>query len=226
MDRGRGVNLTGIRFAVYVGNIILIGRNRAELDDVMSELIGVLEDDHLHAHERTFACGQADVIGLEIRASELRVRTSEKRFWRLYKPLGWVLKNKRLSGVLMEKIIGHCTYVAMICRPLLSIFSSVYKFIRAKHREVPFMWTSVRSELWMLRSLMLLAESRWGLGWSPVCSVSDACPTGYGSGAARLPLKTVASVGRVTERSRSKRADLVGARAVALGRMNSADGRS
>ncbi|CAK0855314.1 unnamed protein product [Prorocentrum cordatum] len=103
----------------------------------------------------------------------------------------------------IEKVVGHCTFLALLSRTSLSIFRSVYTFI-ARHRDhgtVP-LWESVRWELEAFRNVIPLIRRDFGAPWSSKVMASDASFWGYGVVSRDLPPDKVQQLGRVSERWR------------------------
>ncbi len=53
-------------------------------------------------------------------------------------------------GQQLEVLLGHATFFGMLDRKILSVFSSVYKFVKAKHLVNCRLWNSCREEIFGL----------------------------------------------------------------------------
>lgn len=113
-------------------------------------------------------------------------------------------------------MLGHATYCALGCRLLLSIFHTVYKFLRKNYNVVSNLWASVIEELRCFAGLMIFIDHEWGKGWNPVVSSSDASEYGFGICTSHWDPAQVSSVGRISERSRFRRTGGHNARESAL----------
>ena len=74
-----------------------------------------------------------------------------KRFWKLREGIGALLAARRVSGDCLRVIIGHCTFAALLVRPLLSCFHDCYRFVEACGPRAEPLWKGCRSELTAFR---------------------------------------------------------------------------
>ena len=72
----------------------------------------------------------AESLGVRIDGKRGRVLAVEKRLRKLGTILSWLAMRPRASAKILERVVGHVTFVFLLRRPLLSIFSSVYAYIR------------------------------------------------------------------------------------------------
>ena len=86
------------------------------------------------------------------------VRAASSKDGKLSLTLQWFLERRRVWGQLLERIMGHVTYISLVSRRLLSAFASVYKFQRTHFSKPPFLWTSCRSEIKHLVGALPLLE--------------------------------------------------------------------
>lgn len=113
-------------------------------------------------------------------------------------------------------MLGHCTFIGLTNRLLLSIFHSIYAFIRKEYYTPSRLWDSVREELIAFRGLMIFLQSDWARPWNDLVACSDSSTTGYGVSTAYWPRGTVGECGRILERTRFKRVGGCDARESAL----------
>lgn len=99
---------------------------------------------------------------------------------------------------------------------MLSIFHSIYAFIRKEYYTPSRLWDSVREELIAFRGLMIFLQSDWARPWNDLVACSDSSTTGYGVSTAYWPRGTVGECGRILERTRFKRVGGCDARESAL----------
>ena len=187
---------------VYVDNLGVMGVVEADVANALEGACNSLKSSGLDTHEEILCKEKMDSLGVELDAARQRTRLTDKRYWRLEGALEWTLRQSRLSGQLVEQLVGHCTFAGLICRYSLSCFSATYKFIhRHYHQRVP-LWDSVRKELTAFKGLLPLLVSDWGLQWRREVLCSDASEEGYGGCVSYWPRGTVAHHGRHPERSR------------------------
>ena len=113
-------------------------------------------------------------------------------------------------------LVGHITFLCLVRRELLCIFSTVYRFIQDSYLDSQKLWASVVQELTVFKGLMVFLESPWDREWNSLVLASDASLTGYGVSKAWWPTAVCRDVGRIRERDRFRDANGVGARASAL----------
>ena len=61
---------------------------------------------------------------------------SPKRIWRFLRSVRHVLAWERVSGLLLEVIVGHLVSMTLVCRELLSVVSACYGFIQESGIDV------------------------------------------------------------------------------------------
>ncbi|CAE7706879.1 unnamed protein product, partial [Symbiodinium necroappetens] len=122
--------------AEYVDNFFVCGIDREFVQQSFDRLRGILESWGFAIHEVTEAQPIVEGLGLRFDGAERRVTLTSQRVWKL-----------RLSAIALgrlrgppppkwiEKIVGHFTFAMMVRREALSVFSSVYKYIRASPCE-------------------------------------------------------------------------------------------
>ena len=75
---------------------------------------------------------------------------------------------------MLEVLVGHCTYAALVRRPVLSVFHCVLRFILAERgKQVVLWWPSVVEELQVFRGLMPFLSSDWWLRWNLLASATQ-----------------------------------------------------
>lgn len=79
----------------------------------------------------------------------------------------------------MEKLLGHLTFIALMCRETLAVFDWIYKFVRQDNIPCKLPAEVVR-ELQIFRSLIPLIHRSLHMPWSSVVHCVDASPWGMG----------------------------------------------
>ena len=192
IDRGPVPDTSGACYTVYVDNTIVIGTNRAEVDAMMQRGLAAVRAAGLPVHEVCSASTQAEVLGWQFNGSRCLVSGKPSRMWRLQLAIQWILAQPLVRGKDVEKLVGHCTFMALIRRPALAILSRVYPFIN-RHRDstaVP-LWASVRAELSTFASIIPLLRAQLDLPISDKVYCTDASEWGYGLVSQRLSLQSV-----------------------------------
>ena len=88
----------------------------------------------------------------------------------------------------------------------------MYAFCQANYDAVVPLWRAVHDELTHFLGLVALLAAEWCLPWNPVVLASDAALQGWAVGSSWWSVDDVRRVGRVSERTRFRTEDMVGAR--------------
>ncbi|CAK0883464.1 unnamed protein product, partial [Prorocentrum cordatum] len=201
---------------VCVDNLGAVSDDADLSDRVVSEWSDLFEPVGLALHKSESHGGAGEALGTELDGARLRSGITSSRFWKLERGLTGLLARGRCSGQALEKVIGHCTFCVLAARESLSIFHTVYKFISVQYFDVSTMWPEVVEELVAFRGVLLLLGRDWWLPWNPCVLETDASLAGWAMAQSFWEPSQVASVGRVSERSRFKRVCAHSARESAL----------
>ena len=147
-DRRRAPNCR-CAHAQYVDNLIVIGTGASEVQDRFAAAVNSLKAAGLQVHEEeTASTGDSTVLGWEYTAHRI-FRPTRKRVWKTRCAIRELLRRGKARGEIVERLLGHLTFLSLCRREALSVFGEVYKFVKA-HRhcssEVPLP-RSVRQEL-------------------------------------------------------------------------------
>lgn len=113
--------------------------------------------------------------------------------------------------------MGHLTWAALVRRESLSIFTSIYAFIRRCYFASHALWPSLQRELRQFSALLPLLTADLSLRWSGVATVSDASEIGFAVLERAVGETNAGSWGRQAETWRYRCEAAVQARAHALG---------
>ena len=192
-------------FYVYVDSIGVISADPAKAAAARDGVVKSFADQGISCHTGSAPATILESLGVEFN-SELGVfRPTYKRYWYLRLAARWLLRRRQVRGDQLETLLGHFTYFGLIRRPVLSVFASCYKFVRACYDHPAVLWASARQEIWAFLGLMPLVVAEWSLPWSPVVLCYDSCPEGRGFCCSEWDPEDVARAGRVVERLRFKR---------------------
>lgn len=203
-------------YYVYVDNLGVFGNSRAAVEQSMQELQQEFDSRGLILHSSSISDGEVEALGCMVEGRLLRSRITPTRLWKIHQGLLGLVRRGRCTGRTLEVVIGHCTFAGLLNRASLSIFCSVYPFMKKHYREVSALWPSVKNELLAFSGVIFMLCQDWWRHWNPVVSSSDSSLTGYGICQAVWPSQKVAEVGRRLERSRFKRTSGHSARESAL----------
>ena len=186
----------------YIDNFGVIGVSQSDVTSILGRAEASFNSKNLLLHELNVEAGGAEALGMVVDCTRFETYNSAKRFGRIRKSLTYILNQRTVAGWVVEVLVGHCTYFALVNRDLLSIFSATYAFIRKHYTKAATLWKSVQCELRAFRGLMVFASARWTDPWSPKVYACDSSLTGFGIQSAVWDSETVAQVGRVKEKSR------------------------
>ena len=167
-------------------------------------------------HAGTVSTGSTRALGCDLRADLLASRITPERYHNRRQALDGLLRRRRVSGRLLEVVIGHATFVGLMCRPVLSVFNTVYRFIQAHYSKPTPLWETAREELRAFKGLMIFLHADWCRGWNNYVVATDASMTGYGVVSSIWQDSDVAAVGRELERGRFRKLGSHSAREAAL----------
>ncbi len=205
-----------VRHYVYVDNLGILSPDRELVAQALAEVERIFEAKQLLLHAGEIHSQSVKALGVELRGDILAVRITPSRYHKVRQSITGILERRKVSGKLVEVALGHCTFIGLTNRLLLSVFHSIYAFIRKNYRTPTRLWDSVKEELIAFRGLMIFLQSDWARPWNELVSCSDSSTTGYGVSTAFWPRDAVGECGRVLERTRFRRVGGCDARESAL----------
>ena len=209
-DRGPPAALgkvkSGLTGYLYVDNIGMWCDNEASLAEAVSRVKQGFQELGLLLHDDGMTADRTEALGCELDLRHRCCRVTEKRASRLQGALREALNRRRLAGWELERLLGHATFVALLARPLLSCFSTVYKFVQTAGQQRIATWVSVKEELRAFLGLLPLVESDWRRPWNELVLSSDASEVAFGTAQAYWPKDEVQRVGCTPEKARFVRA--------------------
>ena len=210
-----GVN--DVHSSLYVDNVSCISHSPTTVQIDADRLRDVLNQDKLLVHDEITKCTRTTFCGLDFDGQELRIRVSPHRAWNLILAIRFIQTCERIHGSSIEAIVGHLTWCFLARRELLSIFSSIYKFICLHRNETTELWPSVRYELALAASLLPMAYADIDRPWSDVITATDASLAGFGVCELASDSVTTGELGRTAEKWRYETEAIIHARTNALG---------
>lgn len=223
-DRGKPVVFTHpgkkdhpqVRHYVYVDNLGIISPHRGLVQSALSQLPEAFDAEGLILHPGELQHERVKALGCELRGDILATRLTPERFHKVRLSIEGVLRRRKVTGQVLEIVLGHATFCALTCRSLMSIFNTIYRFIQSNYYCPAVLWRTVREELVCFKGLMIYLHSDWWRGWNGMVSCSDSSTTGYGVSTSFWDPAVVARCGRTLERSRFRKLGAHSARDSAL----------
>ncbi|CAK0906068.1 unnamed protein product, partial [Prorocentrum cordatum] len=163
-----------------------------------------LTADGFAVHEEEGASLWAESLGFAIDGLTGEVGPTAKRATRLAAAGRWLARRPRITGVMLERFLGHCTFQLMGERSLLSIFGSCYRFVRVHYKQKVRLWQSAARECEWLSALVRFARTNLRRPWSPTAHMFDSSETGLGIVQGVFDEKLIAGAGQCNERWRFK----------------------
>ncbi|CAK0904148.1 unnamed protein product [Prorocentrum cordatum] len=132
---------------VHVDNFASLALDGDTADRLKDDMVAELRSEGLPVHEEEAASLHAPVLGWVIDGARGAVAPSPRRAWRMSLATRALLAVPRVSAQQVRQVVGHCAFPLTVRRPLLAVFSAVYRFIpKAGEAPRPW-WPSVRREL-------------------------------------------------------------------------------
>jgi hypothetical protein len=113
---------------IYVDNCVFVGTESETVRQARKLAAEALERYHLPIHDIEDEQSEMESLGLHF--GQDAIGSTAKRRWKLRRALEAVLPRPFLSGSQLEVLIGQLTFCFLINRPLLSMFNSVYVYMR------------------------------------------------------------------------------------------------
>ncbi len=198
----------------YVDNLVVLGSNREQVATDFHRAVDHLKSAGLQVHEVELGGEGAQVLGWFI-SSDGQLTPTQKRFWKVRLAIRGLVKRGRATSKQVEKLLGHCCFLALARREGLSVFGQSYAFVhrfRSSHDEVP-LWPSVRKELEMFDGILPLIRRDLTAEWSERVYAVDASEWGMGCTYSSIPYASVKQLGGFCERWRFKDPETSRARA-------------
>ena len=187
---------------VYVDNLGLICLSEEVLKQRLSGVVSHFNSVGLTMHETQAGSASMVTLGCRLDCVSHKTQLTVERRIKLAKALRAVLRRRTVSGIVLEVVLGHATFCCLSNRMTLSVFHTIYKFIRKRYYASKPLWDSVRDELQCCLGLLICMESSWRLPWCERSYASDASESGWGVAIGDWTRAESASVGRQSERRR------------------------
>jgi hypothetical protein len=171
----------------YVDNFAAIGSSAENVTQALNAVNKLMNDLGLPTHDICDTCRTTDLIGWSLDGAAATIRPTHRRAWKIILAVRALQCNPRGSSKLIERIVGHMSFIALLRRESLSCFNSVYDYIRAKHHSpshpIP---EKVMQELVAFAGVVPLIWIDARAAWSEEVLMCDASTTGRGVVSARV----------------------------------------
>lgn len=187
-DAGKAmVDMANGAHTVYIDDLGLMGSDKDHLDKVLSLAENMYGGSGLptKASKTVRPTSRATVLGLEVDGARRTVGVAVDKCNLAIHATRHLLQVGSCSGIILSRLVGHWTWFALIRRPSLSVFNSVYHFITRYGKRVHRLWPSVRKELNVIVGLAPLLFTSLQGDWFDSIVAFDASNKGAGLCAAR-----------------------------------------
>jgi hypothetical protein len=177
------LKLDRARHQVYIDDLNLFGPDPNELAQLQKQYISAAESVGLPVKPSKVVLPSdtgVECLGLTVNGSQHEVGLSISKLVNLRSDTVRLLSSNECTGVMMSQIVGKWTWAALVSRPLLSVFSAVYRFIECAGYRQFTIWNSVRRELSMMIDLAPLFFTKLSSEWFDRLVATDASNTGQG----------------------------------------------
>lgn len=172
----RGSVITG----TYVDNVQVIGATHQDVDYYMNMITSWFEKLGIpFTTAGDDALEEFQTLGMWFDMKHRTIRHRPGRAWRLYYATCALLKRGRVRGETLRIWAGHVVNHFQLLRPALSCLFSTYRFIQASLGRRMMMWTSVRTELRLVKGLCFLGGLDWASEFSRDVYLGDSSTFGY-----------------------------------------------
>eukprot|EP00435_Cladocopium_sp_Y103_P028683 s382_g7.t1 len=185
----------------YVDNFVALSQRPHVAADIASQVGRALNERQLPTHAVEASAG-GDTLGWHFDEQQPQVMMTPRRLWKLKMGIEELLDQGWASGKLIEKVVGHLTFAALLRRELLSCFEAVYVFIKKHYAAKVRLWPQVRRELFWAKSLLPLVSRDLGAEWSPEVYACDASTWGRGVAKLKSEVSKVRAQARIQDRWR------------------------
>lgn len=162
----------------YADNLSVIGVNAQAVQETKEKIIKHLRKIGFRTHEEEDATTKAESLGFVIDGIAGEVYPKPNKREKVRKILLWLASQPKVSGRMIERVIGHCIHFFMVKRELLSIFRALYDFKAAHYEKRVKLWPSAAQECKWAAALLLMCRANLRLPWHRSVTASDASLTG------------------------------------------------
>ena len=178
-----------VRHQVYIDDLLLFGYDAAELSHVQAAYIAAIRRIGLVVKDSKIVAPSPNgvvCLGLEVHGADHTVGASIAKLDALRADTRRTLAAGTCSGTDLAHIVGRWTWAAMACRPVLSVFNAVYRFIECAKGRRFTLWRSAARELLLVMDLAPLMFVDTSINWFDRVVATDASSDGMGVVAAPL----------------------------------------
>ena len=194
----------GVVLIPYADNLNVAGVVPGRVQEIKDKVVKELRRLGFRVHEETEACDTAQSLGFYIDGARGVISPIPERLDKVVKSFAWLSRRPRVSGRMVERLVGHAVHFCMLRRELLSIFRSLYDFIYGSYDRRCNLWRSAAREARWASQLLHLCSVDLRRQWSDSTTASDASLSGVAVCSAQLREADQVKHGNVKETWRYK----------------------
>lgn len=182
------------RYAIYLDDLNIFALSQAQGDAALDQYLAAADDEGLlikRLKTHRSACQGVDVIGLSPDGHRRTIGVAPPKLLALCAHTLAVIRAPLVSEESLSAIVGKWTWAALVQRPCLSAFASVYLWIRVNTGRVAPLWPSAKIELAIMCAMAPFLVADLSLPWLTDVAAVDASTKGQGVTVASLPKSIV-----------------------------------
>ena len=185
--------------------MVVLGTSNEKVQKSFKNAVSELKAAGLQVHEVELGADGAQILGWHFSADG-HLGPTRKRFWKIRLATRHMLGRGRATSKQVEKLLGHCCFLALARRECLSVFGQAYTFVQryAGSRKEYGLWLSVRREFELFDGILPLVYRDLTAPWNETIYAVDASEWGLGCTVGECERQQVKAVGGVCERWRFK----------------------
>ena len=162
----------------YADNLNVAGTCSAQVQSVKDKVVKHLRDLGFKVHEEMDACSSATSLGYHIDGKSGIVQPVPHKLAKVQFAFSWLSRRPRVTGKLVQKLIGHAIHFMLVRRELLSLFRNLYDFAYKCEQTPTRLWRSACREARWVSVLLSLCSTNLRTPWCCNVTVSDASLSG------------------------------------------------
>ena len=149
--------------STYVDNVSIIGATASAVIKKADEVTKVFEELSIPVvWTQSNPVKQLETVGIILDFDGKVVKNKPARLWRVFLGGREIARRSRVRGEVVEAWLGHATFLMRLAPFLLSIFTSIYRFVQVSRGKRYSLWPSVRAEILQACSLIWFARAHLG----------------------------------------------------------------
>ena len=132
---------------VYVDNLGCLCSSEERAETIVESWVTEFEKDGLLLHKATVTSEATTVLGNKLDGTQMRMGITDERLVKIQAGVKGLLQRRKVAGWAREVVIGHLTFCGLANRGLLTVFHTVYRFMRRHYLEAVELWPECRAEL-------------------------------------------------------------------------------